>query len=180
MKKIPNPGQSHNIQQNHSTTVSTAWGTATDNNTPAASLMYKLVRSSSNNLSSVSDAESNGTLVMDCTANTLTCAVTGLSATSSYYFAVLVKDADGKKALYAQRNTTTATPEWTWMSGSTTKDQSGTYGTKGVAATANVPRARYFNSSWTDANGTFWVFGGYGYDSIGGGGSLTNLWHYEP
>ncbi|HEY3972932.1 MAG TPA: kelch repeat-containing protein [Candidatus Sulfotelmatobacter sp.] len=69
--------------------------------------------------------------------------------------------------------------EWTWMSGSTIPDQVGTYGTQGTSAPDNVPGARHSAVSWTDAVGNFWLFGGYGYDSVGTYGPLDDLWKYS-
>ena len=46
------------------------------------------------------------------------------------------------------------------MSGSDQIDAAGVYGTKGVAAPANVPGARYDSCSWTDSSGDLWLFGG--------------------
>ncbi len=66
--------------------------------------------------------------------------------------------------------------EWTWVNGPQADDQSGIYGTQGVADTANLPGARYWGSSWTDANGSFWLFGGYGYDSLGTVADTNDLW----
>src|SRR5436190_21582555 len=51
---------------------------------------------------------------------------------------------------------------WTWMSGANTPNANPVYGTKGVAASANVPGARREAVSFTDAAGNFWVFGGWG------------------
>jgi len=70
--------------------------------------------------------------------------------------------------------------EWTWMSGAATADQKGEYGTKGAAAGSNVPGARVSGSTWTDAAGDLWLFGGFGYDSNGNLGILNDLWEYEP
>jgi hypothetical protein len=64
---------------------------------------------------------------------------------------------------------------WTWVSGSDSAVQSGTYGTKGVAAPANVPGARQSSVSWTDAGGNLWLFGGSGYDTQLLG-TLNDLW----
>jgi hypothetical protein len=69
---------------------------------------------------------------------------------------------------------------WTWMSGSQSVDASGVYGTQGMAATTNVPGARYCANESTDSAGNFWVFGGYGYDATGGGGYLNDLWKFTP
>jgi hypothetical protein len=61
---------------------------------------------------------------------------------------------------------------WTWVSGSTTGDEIGTYGTKGMAAAANVPGARLGAASWTDNSGKLWLFGVLGY---GANSSLGDL-----
>jgi hypothetical protein len=69
--------------------------------------------------------------------------------------------------------------QWTWVSGSSTLQASGTYGTEGVAAPANVPGARLRPVSWIDAAGDFWLFGGLGLDSTGTFGGLNDLWRYS-
>jgi N-acetylneuraminic acid mutarotase len=51
---------------------------------------------------------------------------------------------------------------WTWVSGSNTRNQIGVYGTQGVADAANVPGARYYSVSWTDSSGNLWLFGRVG------------------
>ena len=70
--------------------------------------------------------------------------------------------------------------EWTWISGADTFLQAGTYGIKGTPAAANVPGARYGSAAWTDSTGNFWLFGGYGLDSIGTENYLNDLWRYDP
>jgi len=72
------------------------------------------------------------------------------------------------------------TLEWTWVSGSNTGDQAGTYGTLGTAAPTNVPGARIGAVSWIDPQGILWLFGGYGYDSEGNRDWLNDLWKYDP
>ncbi len=69
--------------------------------------------------------------------------------------------------------------EWTWMSGANTINQAGTYGTEGAAAPSNTPGARDGAVSWTDTNGNFWLFGGYGYDSTGTPMGLNDLWKFS-
>jgi len=69
--------------------------------------------------------------------------------------------------------------EWTWMSGSNSVNQPGTYGTEGTGAAGNVPGARNGAFSWIDSSGNFWLFGGFGYDSAGGGGWLNDLWEFS-
>jgi N-acetylneuraminic acid mutarotase len=68
---------------------------------------------------------------------------------------------------------------WTWMSGATTINANGVYGTQGVPNVANVPGAREFMASWTDATGDLLLFGGYGFDSAGNVGYLNDLWRYS-
>jgi N-acetylneuraminic acid mutarotase len=68
---------------------------------------------------------------------------------------------------------------WTWVSGSKTINQTGSYGTEGVAAAGNVPGARDSSVSWTDSSGNFWLFGGYGYDSAGNLKYLNDLWKFD-
>ena len=74
----------------------------------------------------------------------------------------------------------TGSGDWTWMSGSDQQQQKGVYGTKGIAASINVPGARSSAVSWVDRSGNFWLFGGNGYDSTGSGGALNDLWEYAP
>ena len=50
--------------------------------------------------------------------------------------------------------------QWTWISGSNLINQLGVYGVKGTAAPGNTPGARFSSSSWVDAAGDFWIFGG--------------------
>jgi N-acetylneuraminic acid mutarotase len=68
---------------------------------------------------------------------------------------------------------------WTWLSGGNSTGASGVYGTKGTAATANVPGGRIYPSIWSDATGNIWVFGGEGIDGAGNNGSLNDLWEYK-
>jgi hypothetical protein len=57
----------------------------------------------------------------------------------------------------------------------------GVYGTKSVAAAGNTPGGRDTGVTWVDKSGTVWLFGGYGYDSVGTTGqALADLWTYSP
>lgn len=71
-----------------------------------------------------------------------------------------------------------ATNNWTWINGDTLVEQTGVYGTKGIASPANKPGARYVCSSWKDESDNLWVFGGYGYDEANCG-NLSELWKYD-
>ncbi|HKE96074.1 MAG TPA: choice-of-anchor D domain-containing protein [Povalibacter sp.] len=70
------------------------------------------------------------------------------------------------------------THRWTWLGGSKQGNALGIYGTQETPALANFPGAREDATAWTDASGNFWVFGGAGYDSIGGS-RLNDLWKYD-
>lgn len=71
--------------------------------------------------------------------------------------------------------------QWVWVSGANQPNQSGNYGTQGVASRSNVPGARYWASSWADKDGNLWLFGGLGYDASSSSlGSLNDLWKYAP
>jgi len=72
------------------------------------------------------------------------------------------------------------TKEWTWINGSSAGGAAGVYGTLGAPSAANVPGVRSSAASWIDGSGNLWLFGGLGNDSNGSGGSLNDLWRYQP
>lgn len=72
------------------------------------------------------------------------------------------------------------TPVYTWMGGSDVINQSGNFGTKGIPSTENIPSARQAASSWVDLSGNIWIYGGSGWDSEGNGGTLNDLWKFNP
>jgi len=69
--------------------------------------------------------------------------------------------------------------QWTWIGGPKTANQKGVYGTQAVAAASNQPGARTSATSWIDASGNLWLFGGEGIDSAGTAGPLNDLWKYS-
>ncbi|MFA6244464.1 MAG: kelch repeat-containing protein, partial [Candidatus Hydrogenedentales bacterium] len=73
-----------------------------------------------------------------------------------------------------------ATGNWTWMKGASTVRQLGVYGSLGVAAPGNTPGARRGATSWLDASGRLWLFGGIGYGASGSSGFLNDLWRFDP
>jgi hypothetical protein len=77
------------------------WTKATDTFTAQASLQYKVVKSLSNNVDTVANAEANGTIVQDWTLDINNTSATGLTGNTLYYFNVLVKDGAGNKGVYA-------------------------------------------------------------------------------
>ena len=86
--------------------------------------------------------------------------------------------------------------EWTWISGGTTFPSSceipntsvfcsfpGVYGTLRTPTAENTPGSREAETTWKDNNGNLWLFGGYGYATIGGVGynviPLNDLWKFN-
>lgn len=76
----------------------------------------------------------------------------------------------------------TAGLPWTWAGGSNSVNAAPVFGTQGTGAAGNIPGARDSASSWIDAQGNFWLFGGHGIDSSGAalGTRLNDLWEYTP
>jgi N-acetylneuraminic acid mutarotase len=69
---------------------------------------------------------------------------------------------------------------WSWMSGSSSIDQVGVYGTLGVPAASNLPGSRQNSATWTDAAGNFWLFGGIGQGAVVGlASNLNDLWKHD-
>ncbi len=83
--------------------------------------------------------------------------------------------ADTSKSASATVTILAASNVWTWVGGVNTLYQTGTYGTRGVPSPSNIPGARMWSTSWTDAAGDFWLFGGGDYP-----GYLNDLWKYDP
>lgn len=77
-----------------------SWGTASDDTTATAALEYKVVYSTSNNISTLADAAANGTVGQDWTANIDSATLGGLSFATTYYVTVLVRDAAGLTSIY--------------------------------------------------------------------------------
>jgi hypothetical protein len=86
------------------TGLSVNWGAATDETTAASSLQYKVVKdnTATANIDTIAeaDAKSGADLIQDYTANITSKSVTGLTASTTYHFAVVVRDAAGNKAIY--------------------------------------------------------------------------------
>lgn len=69
--------------------------------------------------------------------------------------------------------------DWTWVSGSSSINQAGSYGVMNTPAASNVPGARTGASSWIDQNGNLWLFGGRGLSSNGSDGFFNDLWKFD-
>lgn len=91
----------------------------------------------------------------------------------------------GVRGFYYEYNTlwkyNTGIGEWTWISGSNFPGALPVYGTQGMPSSLNTPGARGWGAlSWTDNNGNFWLFGGWGVDANGTQGCLNDLWKFDP
>jgi hypothetical protein len=89
--------------------VKLSWSAASDADTAQEELQYKVVCSESNNIATVTDANANGTLVSDWTANLTSMTATGLVGQKNYYFNIIVKDAAGNETVYSLVSVTTPT-----------------------------------------------------------------------
>lgn len=93
---ITSPIMDSNIVVSNKTATSftLTWQAAVDDATVQGNLMYKVVFSTSNNISTAALAEANGTTALNWTAATTTVSLSSLSNSTTYYIAVLAKDAD--------------------------------------------------------------------------------------
>lgn len=92
------------------TEVELSWTAANDGTggTPQANLRYYVYRSTSNNISTVANCTSNGTLLNPGgTLNLTSCGVMGLTPGASYYFNVVVADLADNRAAYTAKSLTT-------------------------------------------------------------------------
>lgn len=66
---------------------------------------------------------------------------------------------------------------WTYVGGSQSAAVTGVYPAN--LGGTGTPGARYEASTVTDSSGNLWLYGGYGYDSVGTRGALNDLWEYN-
>lgn len=69
--------------------------------------------------------------------------------------------------------------QWTWISGDSSLNEHGIYGSLGVASSTNLPGARQNGYAWTDSEGDLWLFGGFGFGATGAPAYLNDLWKYD-
>lgn len=74
----------------------------------------------------------------------------------------------------------TGTNNWTWIHGSNSIGQFGSYGTLGTPSNTNNPGGREHPACWLDNNGNFYLFGGRGHSTGPGAAYLGDLWKYNP
>lgn len=74
---------------------------------------------------------------------------------------------------------TPVTNNWTWIKGSNQGSALGVYGTKCVTDSGSNPSHRYESrTSWSDADGNFWMFGGIYPASLFSNVLLNDVWMY--
>lgn len=76
-----------------------------------------------------------------------------------------------------------AANQWAWIKGSNQPDQSGVYNAKGTPDPNSTPGARSeIAGYWKTNDGSFWLFGGAGYDGSGLISStlLNDVWKFDP
>jgi hypothetical protein len=80
--------------------IQVGWQKATDNGSAQGTLSYTVVRSTSDNVRTVAEAQSNGTVVQDWTVDVAAVTASGLSAGTLYFFNTLVRDQGGNISAY--------------------------------------------------------------------------------
>lgn len=107
----PLPGNGGLLTFSDTTSNSTilSWTQAVDNVSVQSYLEYKIVQSELNNIDTVENAETNGTLVQDWVSNTANVSVTELTSKITYYFNVLVRDLAGNINIYTTNSETPST-----------------------------------------------------------------------
>ncbi len=98
----PAPGNSGTITASgiEETSLTLNWTAASDDTSAAADLQYLAYFSTSDDIDTVANAEAYGTAVGSYEANISTKTIIGLTAGTTYYFTVIVKDEAGNKAAY--------------------------------------------------------------------------------
>lgn len=106
---VPSPGNSGIVSVSLATASSmqVTWTKGTDNVTDAGYLTYGVYYSTSDNISSVQDAEANGTLASAFVKNSSFLIVRNLEPETTYYFNVVIKDSAGNKSSYVSTSGTT-------------------------------------------------------------------------
>ncbi|HUL35228.1 MAG TPA: kelch repeat-containing protein [Candidatus Eisenbacteria bacterium] len=87
--------------------------------------------------------------------------------------------------VYVPNSTAGQPGTWTWVKGSNTGSQNGSYGDAVIPYKTYekwTPGGRSSATRWIDNRGQLWLFGGEGYDSTSttGNGYLNDLWRYLP
>lgn len=68
--------------------------------------------------------------------------------------------------------------DWTWVTGDSTYFNLGSFSNYYSSDQTPVPSSRNGSATWTDKQGNLWLYGGFGIDSEGEKGYLSDLWQY--
>ena len=104
----PTPGTTPTFSHVSGTGMTVSWGVGADDHTAVPNLSYKLVYSATDNISTLEDATANGTLAMDWTENVLTADISGLTAITTYFWNVIVKDELDAQAIFVRASQATS------------------------------------------------------------------------
>ena len=101
---VPVPGNEGllSITPNNGHILDLQWTSASDNNTAAANLEYKVVRSENDDLRTLTAALAADDITMDWSTAVTSCTINASVIGTNYYYTVLVRDRDLKAALYSQ------------------------------------------------------------------------------
>ncbi|MBT7887489.1 MAG: fibronectin type III domain-containing protein [Deltaproteobacteria bacterium] len=130
------------------------WTKALENVIPQQNLLYLAYQSSSNNIDTVSNIETNGSGIGSFSADITSKTVTGLSSATAYYYNVIVKDGTGNKSAFNMKETGTAiSGTWSFKDGAAADGIN--YDT---TKAASKPHLASYNSklyaTWYESNGT--------------------------
>jgi hypothetical protein len=70
----------------------------------------------------------------------------------------------------------TQTGQWTWVSGDSIGNGTGSYGNIGVPSMTNLPPPRFGACMWVDSSGVIWIWGGW----VNGFDSYSDMWKFVP
>lgn len=73
-----------------------------------------------------------------------------------------------------------STNQWTWIKGSSLRNQASVFGTQSLPSGANTPGGRNISASWVDNEGNLYVQGGYGVSTnTAVGQNLNDMWKFN-
>ncbi len=90
-----------------STSLTVGWIKASDNSTPESSLKYQVFFSTTDNLDSAANIETNGTEINSATTDITSYEVTGLHPNRTYFINVVVEDRATNKTVYTANSVVT-------------------------------------------------------------------------
>jgi len=87
--------------------ISLAWTASSDDHSAADNISYTVYKSAGADISTVSNAETNGALITKVSGKCLSTAAVRLNPQTGYYFTIVAADQAGNKAVYPVLNATT-------------------------------------------------------------------------